>query len=260
MNRVTRTILLLTAGHLLCLSGFEWSRLWAFFPGPFRWGTAPFVALAFLLALASLVEPKRRISVTAALLVVWCSVSGFILLVEGPQRALLVTALGFALAAGLFQGARRAWALLGVGLLALATLTGVGTGWISVLLLLAYLIESRRLVVADLNLSALEAIKDRRPGEAMAEISWRGFAQLYSACAKGEGEKFSRRVLSDTVEVVNSCGGKLQSGSEHRGVYRFPSYAARRECHRVLLEYQEQLDGVLEEVKAPLIRVFFREL
>lgn len=260
MNRLTRTILLLTAGHLLCLSGFEWSRLWGFFPGSFRWGTAPFVALAFLIALICLEEPKRKIPVTAALFVVWCSVSGFILLSEGSVRALCLLGLGSTFGLGLFQQARRAGALLGACLLAGAGLIHGATAWVSLLLILAYLLESRRLVLSELNLSALETLKDRRTGEATAEISWRGFAQLYSACAKGEGEKFSRRVLTDTVEMVRSCGGDLQSGSEHRGVYRFPSHAARRECSRVLLEYQEQLDGVLSGVHAPLIRVYFREL
>lgn len=260
MRRFSRTVLALTGGHLLSLSGFEWSRMWAFFPGPFRIMTAVFVTLACLLCLQALVERERRMSTTAVLLAVWCSISGFILLPQAWDQAVSTGVLGVVLCAGLFRGRLLLFALLGTTLLVLAALASVGTGWMALLLLVGYAFERRHLTFADLNLSALESLKDKRPGEALAEISWGGFAQLYSACAKGEGEKFSRRVLADTVSVVQSCGGELQSGSEHRGVYRFPTFPARRECQRVLLEYQDQLDSVLEEVNAPVVRVYFREM
>ena len=70
----------------------------------------------------------------------------------------------------------------------------------------------------------------------------------------------SRQVLKDTTTVIQECGGALESGSEHRGTYRFPTHSARRECHRVLLEYQEQLDGVLDGAGAPHVKLFFRKL
>jgi len=90
-----------------------------------------------------------------------------------------------------------------------------------------------------------------------AEIFWKGFAQLYASCAPGEGERFTRKVLDDTVSVIAKCGGVLEKGSEHRGVYRFPSEARRRECHGVLLSYAEQLEDVLNSVDAPKVRLVF---
>lgn len=260
MNAFARVVLLLLTGHLICLAGFEWSRFWPFFPGPVRWGVFPLVTISAFLSLDFLTEKERRIAVSGMLLVVWSAATGFILWLHAWQRATVAGLLGLILCAGIFSGKRRVAGLLGTALLTGAAYLSMPPAVVGVVLLLCYLLEARHLTVADLDLSAVEALKDKLPGEALAEISWRGFAQLYSACDKGEGEKFSRRVLTDTVSVVSSCGGELQSGSEHRGVYRFPSYASRRECRRVLLEYQEQLDGVLEPVGAPVVRVYFREL
>lgn len=132
----------------------------------------------------------------------------------------------------------------------------VGLGLVLATLVETYLQEDKR---AGLEMPSPARVLQSKK-EVKAEISWRGFAQLYSACVPGEGEKFSRKVLGDTLQVVASCQGELESGSEHRGVYTFPNAVSRRECHLTLQEYGRQLDGVLAAVEAPAVTLFFKEV
>ena len=261
MQKFGRMSLLFLAGHLCCLLGFELSRVWAFFPGRFRWGVTAILAGGYLAAWVVWCQGEKERSMPGALLVVWSSVMGYLLVVDRVFQASALLAIGLLLLLTLFEGRRLI--LGGLMLSTLATLAFLGLGgafWPGVALAIVLGTELYLQEKEQYGWSILSRPEQLLPGETRAEVSWRGFAQLYSACLSGEGEKFSRQVLADTVAVIEECGGVRESGSEHRGTYKFPSYSARRECNRVLLEYQEQLDGVLDSSGAPHVRLFFREL
>lgn len=247
---------LFLAGHLCCLAGFEWSRLWDFFPASFRLAVTSSVTLAFLVVLSlPYIKPQER-PVLGLLLVSWCSVFAFPFVLQPVLAAFLFLGVGVGLSHTQLVGKKRLWALLAVGALAAAKLLlSIWTGLGGLLLCLGLALEVKLAQGRDPSLPPLEPVGLHR-----AEISWRGFAQLYAVCESGEGEKFSRKVLADTVQMVESCGGVLQSGSEHRGVYEFPDDLCRTQCHQNLLHYQEQLVDVLASVKAPNIDLIFKTL
>jgi hypothetical protein len=243
-------------GHLCCLGGFYWCRIWAFAPGKFRILSALIVSVAFLGSLALLSWPCRDRPFSPTVLTAWAAVMGFPLIRGAGLSAGGVFLLAVLLCATLLKGRRLWWGVflsLVAALLAYSQWGALsGGGWLLSMAAIGELYAERGQEAADIGQPEQLELTPK------AEIFWRGFAQLYASCAKGEGEKFSRKVLADTASVVKKCEGVLQTGSEHRGVYQFPDEARCRQCHQVLLEYAKQLDGVLGSVDAPGIELIFK--
>lgn len=211
------------------------------------------LAFFFCLLLAETAREKRPAG--AVVYCVWMAILGF-LLVENPWiEGGTVVVVGFLMSA---MALPKKKTFVGLALSLLFGLVAgfglLGTEWGGVLLLGLGTLEWR---LSNVPAEALLPAKviDVRP---RAEVSWRGFAQLYSACESGEGEKFSRQMLEDTTRVIESCGGKLESGSEHRGVYLFPCHSNREHCQQVLEQYGEQVNGVLGESDLPPVDLTFK--
>lgn len=248
------------AGHLCCLAGFELSRLWSFFPSEFSLFTTVTVLWAFYLALLLATLSSAQGMVWGTLCVAWASTVPFPLLLDRELSACLFLALALLLSLLSLRGAKLGLCLLlSLVFCLLYAFTSLDETALGLFLLVASLPDLRS---KSRELSSEAMFQDIQVQGAdqvpRAEISWRGFAQLYAASAKGEGERFSGKVLKDTLKVVHCCGGVLESGSEHRGVYAFPHLQAREECRQALTEYGKQLDKVLTSVDAPSVTLIFK--
>lgn len=257
---IGRNFLWFLCGHLCCLAGFEWTRAWSFFAVDFRFATSLMLSVGLLIALATTLASAQERLVSGCYFVAWVAVVCFPLVVP-----VWLTQVGVVLLAGLLSllslKGRKRW--LGMFcsplLAALVLLCGPAVG-ASVILPVIYLEgKKNRLVIAQET--ALERARQaQQTSTPRAEIYWKGFARLYQTTAKGEGEKFSGKMLKDTLAMVESCHGVLISGSEHRGIYRFPTVEALHACHRLLKEYEGATLGVLSSVGAPKVNLVFREL
>jgi hypothetical protein len=255
--RLAEFALVYLAGHLCCLAGFELCRLWDFFHSDFRTVTTFLLASAFFLSMYLLAERRYSQRLFSLLFVVWVSAVAFPLLFLPSMRAAGFGFLGAGLVLFTQEGPKRRIGVLIVCLAACCHYLGLlSMGWGALLGLVAAGAEYSRTGVQ----APPEANVSRTTLQPRAEIFWRGFAQLYSSCERGEGEKFSRQVLKDTLEVVRRAGGVLESGSEHRGVYIFSDEEGRRVCRRNLSEYQQGLDRVLESVGAPKVKLVFNQI
>ena len=198
--------------------------------------------------------------VGGTLLVAWASTVPFPLLLDRELSACLFLAMALVLCLLVLRGGKRGLCLLiSVVFFSLYSFTTLNEAFLALSLLAASVLElslrSREMSSEALLQEVLVQGVDQVP---RAEISWRGFAQLYAASARGEGERFSGKVLKDTLKVIHCCGGVLESGSEHRGIYTFPHLQAREECRQALLEYGKQLDRVLSSVDAPPVTLIFK--
>ena len=232
-------------------------RAWAFFPGHFRPLVALLLSMAFLacLLLAELNSEDRPAA--GVVFCSWMSVTGFMLLKNPFVEAGAVLLLGIVLSLTTLEGKGR---LTGLGLTLLAAVAAglqtLGPVWGGITLGSLALLEWK--FVHSLKEPPLpKKVADLRP---RAEIFWRGFAQLYAACASGEGEKYSRQVLDHTTQVIRSCGGTLESGSEHRGIYLFESGVAREQCFEALQSYGRQMNQSLESADVPEVKLTFRQI
>lgn len=259
-RRWTATLLLLVAGHLGSLAGFQLACLWDFAPLEFH----PFRALLLFwsfhqLTSIGLVRPDGA-TATGLNLVAWCASVCFPLL-YGPLEIIGVyLGLALLLQACALRGAERL-----LGLLFTLTTALVLTAlfpwrfWVGPVLLAANLTELKFVRGRLREQDELARLKDHSAHSyPRAEISWKGFARLYAVAARGEGEKFSGKVLRDTVQVIERYQGVRLSGSEHRGVYQFPSLDDRERCYASLKQYEGQTVEVLRSVQAPSVELVFQ--
>jgi len=246
--------LLFLSGHLCCLAGFEWCRLWSFFPTSFRPWTTLQLTLAYTLAMWLAAHKPLRRNTPLVLLVVWW---GTVFYPLWPLR--LFPAIIFpilAVTGSILLPGRVRWIWVFSASVAFSLLYAfmqLPAGIISALLVLWAGAVSYRTVLEE-PLPVMEP----EPDGVAVEIFWRGFAQLYAVCLSGEGERFSRQVLDATMQVVESCGGVLESGSEHRGIYRFADRPSAERCGKCLVQYGESLDGVLKKAGAPSLQLIFQ--
>lgn len=248
-----RTLLLAVAGYLCCLAGFEVSRIWDFFRVDFRPLTTLALCSAFLASLGAAEMSREERHAASILLAAWCSVTCFPLVVPSLATCLGVLLLGVALSFVSLKG-RAAEAGL-VGTFLLAGLSLVVPDWVGASVLSGILVVEVRRRQA--------CIPDWQPGPVpvgqatRAEIYWKGFAGLYRSAAPGEGPKFKQGIVRDTLQMLQDCGANLESGTEDRGLYRFPDPQSLEACRQTMEQYGEQVDGVLRSVKAPPLELVF---
>lgn len=252
---MVRALLYLWLGHICCICGFEWSRMWAFFPGRFRVAATIFLTLALAAGLLLDQVKKEERGATVVLGIMWAGTVLSPLLT--PLWAVTVMALGgVVLLLGLISLSRSMVGILGLALVCsleyFNLLPMVATGC---LLVVVGSLEWWSLQRNEPELAPLPKPEDGPP---RAEIYWLGFAQLYACSARGEGEKFSSQVLRDTSGMIESCGGRLTKGSEHRGIYCFHSVEERDRCFHLMDAYGKQMGDVLEKADAPSVSLVFK--
>ncbi len=149
-------------------------------------------------------------------------------------------------------------AVLGLALalmLALTLLSGFWPWPVTAILILAATVEMLRgrVKLSTVSTSSREA-KARLAAETKArsvDIAWKGLAALSQVAIAGEAERFTTKVLADTTQMVEGCGGRRVRGSDLNGTYRFPSSEALERCLSQLSRYEASIQEVLGGVGAP---------
>ena len=185
----------------------------------------------------------------------WC---GTVLwpLIDGPWESLALVLAGGLLVLSQLRGRQVVFNLLWLSVVVTSVVVQVFPQW--VLGTLLTLVSAVEIYVLSRREPELKPLPDPDDGPPRAEIYWLGFAQVYACSASGEGEKFSSRVLKDTMKMIDDCEGCLIRGSEHRGIYTFPTREYREQCHRVLSAYGKQLEEVLNKAQAPTVSLVFK--
>lgn len=243
------------AGHLCCLCGFEWSRLWAFFPGSFRPLPTLLLTLAFFaIMIFDQCAPRNRAG-TILVASTWC---GTVLspLIDHPWEGLSLALIGLLLVVSHLKSRQVIFNLLWLGAVVTCVVVQAFPQWFLGTVLT--LVSAVELYVLSRREPELKPLPNPEEGPPRAEIYWLGFAQVYACSASGEGEKFSSQVLKDTMKMIDDCEGCLIRGSEHRGIYTFPSTEYREQCHRVLSAYGKQMEEVLDKAQAPAVSLVFK--
>ena len=247
--------LALLAGYLCCLCAFEWSHLWAFSPFVFRPGTTLALTLSFLFCLAMFGVRKERRVATALVAICWVGVTSWPLKMTPVIATLWFAALSLAV---LVRAATGRSAVVGLAVALMLSLTLLGGVWpwpVTATLAVAVATEVLRTRNAGKS-SAASGTKAKQRLAADAEsrsmdVTWKGFAALFKVAQPGEGERFTGKVLADTAQIIEDCGGRRVKGSDLNGTYRFANQETLERCHEQLQRYEVSIQEVLVGIGAP---------
>lgn len=212
-------------------------------------------SLSFLLCLGLYGVQKQRRPATALLTLCWVAVTLWPLKTSVVAVTLWFSAISLGLLVCASSGARAAFGLLLALLLGLSLLSGAGSGPATAALFLLTGLEAvlGRRWFANPQTTGQRA-KTRLSADANARsmnVAWKGIASLYQAAVPGEGERFTTRLLADTAQVIEGCGGRRVKGSDLSGTYRFPNQQALELCCAQLQRYEDSIRQVLMETGAP---------
>ena len=177
-------------------------------------------------------------------------------LIDQPMESVLLALAGGLLVAMHLKGRQVVLNLLWLGVVATAVVVQAFPQWFLGAVLIG--VSAVELFFLNRREPELQPLPNPNEGPPRAEIYWLGFAQVYACSASGEGEKFSSQVLKDTMKMIDDCEGCLIRGSEHRGIYTFPSVDYREQCRRVLSAYGKQMEEVLKKAEAPAVSLVFK--
>jgi hypothetical protein len=246
----------LLSGYLCCLSAFEWTLLWDFAPYAYRPLVSILLSLGFLATLVLHQMPRERRPASAIPALAWMAVIAWPLRLSAISATVLFSCLALVLMLGTLRASRAGLALLLALVLGLAMLTGLLSWPIAALLCGLTALEIRRDGLS--NISSGQAAKQRLEAEAqarLAEISWKGFANLFKAAAPGEGERYTTSLLADTTTIIEGCGGRRVKGSNLNGLYRFPNDAALERCLDQLERYRLGVVEALNAAQVPALEL-----
>ena len=195
-------------------------------------------------------------SLFACLFLAWSVVAGLPVVMPDFLSAAMLLLVGATLVFTCLTQRRTLLSLPVLTLLVVVTLFGYSGGAVGAILCLLTLAELRRGIEGRGNVKPTkDAEVESKRFE--AEVSWRGFPELYKQSAPGEAEIFCSKVLGDTQTIVSSVGGSKVGGTDHRTLYSFQSRKDRDLCLSRLSAYENQLLGVLGQVKAPPVSLVF---
>lgn len=255
-SRAGRASLSLALGTISCSAAFEISRIWGFVPYQFQPLDCLLLVGAYLLAFYMYHSACSERTIFACLFVSWASVSGLPVIMIDYLEASILLIVGAVLVFTCLEQRRTLVSLPLLTLLVVLTLFGYSGGTAGAVLGLLALWSVRSTSHSEGAL-AKKQTEEVITKEFRAEVSWRGFPELYRQSAPGEAEKFCSKVLRDTRTIVMSAGGELVSGTDHRALYTFSSRRDRDLCLSRLSAYENQLLGVLGQVKAPPVSLVF---